>query len=93
MIKTYFYLFTCSTDFMPDDITTYGLPPILPAMAALHSIITSHCNDHETASAVELLQFIHSFIPEPSISLQRDYIDILVSLKSKVLYIHTYMCA
>lgn len=68
---------------MPEDITTYDLHPILPAMAALHSIITSCYSDHETGNAIELLQFIHSLIPDPSITLQRDYIDILISLKSK----------
>lgn len=69
---------------MPDDITTFGINPILPAMAAFHSITTRHYFDHETGKAVSLLQFIQSQIPEPSDSLQKEYIDILISLKSKV---------
>lgn len=69
---------------MPDDITTFGLNPILPAMATLHSITTSHYNDHETGRAIQLLHFVHSQIPDPTIDLQKQFIDILICLKSKV---------
>lgn len=86
-----FYLEVCYINahvfsgFMPEDITTFGLDPILPAMATFHDITTSHFSDHETSQAILLLDYIHSQLPKPVTSrLHRDYVSILVSLKSKV---------
>ena len=76
--------------FMPEDITTFGLNPILPAMATLHSITTSHYSDHETGHAIQLLEYIHSQIPRPNAIMQKEYSDILTVLKSKVARILPY---
>ncbi len=76
---------------MPEDITTFGLNPILPAMAAFHDITTSHYSDHETSRAISLLEYIHSQIPSPGAStLQRAYVNIVVNLKLKVTHIELH---
>ena len=70
---------------MPEDITMFGLNPILPAMAAFHDMTTSRHLDHETSQAIILLEYVQSLIPKPGATqLYRDYIEILISLKSKV---------
>ena len=54
-------------------------------MAAFHDMTTSHHCDHETSQAITLLEYIQSLIPGPGATqLYRDYIEILISLKSKV---------
>lgn len=71
---------------MPEDITTYNIHPLLPAMAALHQLVCSYYSDHDTGKAVTLLQYVHSLIPQPSSELQREYVDLLISLKTKVMF-------
>jgi hypothetical protein len=69
---------------LPEDITAFGLNPVLPAMASLHSIIAVRNNMMEMASAIQLLQMVHSLIQDPSEDMQRLYVEILVELKMKV---------
>lgn len=69
---------------MPQDITAFGLNPVLPAMATLHSIIVTQHSMMEMGQAVQLLEFVQSSIPYPSEDMQRLYIDLLVDLKMKV---------
>lgn len=69
---------------MPEDITTFGLNPVLPAMATLHSIIATQHSMKEMEQAIQLLEFVQSSISEPSKDMQRIYIDLLVEFKMKV---------
>lgn len=75
---------------MPDDISTFGLDPILPAMATLHSILSRHSNNQETGHAVHLLEYVHAQIPDPSSDLQMSYTDMLILLKAEVMMTDTY---
>ena len=71
------------TGFMPEDISTFGVNPVLLAMAAMHSLITKY-SKHEIGAAIQLLQFVHKNLPNPDLDLHMNYVDLLVTLKSKV---------
>ena len=82
--KVFLFCLCVHVGFMPEDITTFGLNPVLPTMATLHSIISVSRNMMQVPQAIELLMFVHSRIPDPGDDMQRLYIEILVELKMKV---------
>ena len=75
-------VFPLSPGFLPGDLFSYRVDPLLVAIATFESMLTdSHTQQYD--GAVELLESIHSRVPD--VGWEKQYTKLLVDLKTKVL--------
>lgn len=83
----YILIFSPVAGFLPDSVT-YGVHPDLWVLTAVEELVSGSRLD-KIGEAVAMLEYLHSHYPD--LGEEREYVNLIVDMKTKVGNIHTCM--